>query len=155
VIERDVIPHYPGAVALNGQRAPSVVPGGGGGLQNWASGDAPDTVVAFFAERLGASAPATGAPWPAAWHLSSPDGSEHHLEVWPADGAYPFRDDLTAPPPSDARTVVHESSYLRPPVPAAPEIRVAPTKWRPAPVVWMLAIVCLLAVIVIVGLLRR
>ena len=157
-----MVPQYPGAVALNGQASPAVSARGGGGmLQNWATEDAPEQVVAFFAERLGAGAPAPGAPWPAAWHLSAPDGSEHHVEVWPADGAYPFRDDVVAPPPPGARAVVHESSYVRPHgEPATPpdgahaaaEVAPVSTRWRPSPTAWLLALVVLAA---LVYLLRR
>jgi len=161
--EVPVVPQYPGAIALNGQASsPGARAGAGGGmLQNWATEDPPEVVAAFFGERLGAGAPAPGAPWPAAWHLSSPDGSEHHVEVWPADGPYPFRDDVVAPPPAGARTVVHESSYVRvhnesaaPPSGSA-TLPIAVPRWRPPITAWLLALLFLAAVILFVVRLRR
>jgi hypothetical protein len=156
VSEIAVVPRYPGAVALNGQASPGASRAGGGMLQNWASDDPPEAVAAFYGERLGAGVPAPGAPWPAAWHLSAPDGSEHHVEVWPADGAYPFRDDVVAPPPPGARTVVHESSYVRaaieqprPPAPGEPSP--VATRWSPPATAWLLA---LLSIAVLVLLIR-
>jgi hypothetical protein len=116
------IPSYPNGTILFSQSM-SAAGGGGGMAQNEVTADPTEVVVAFFEERLG-PAQRDAASGSAVWHFPESDGGlrgGRHLEVWPVDGAYPFRDDEGSyPQPPDARTVIHYS-YLYVPAEADPE----------------------------------
>ena len=116
-MSRTKIPQYPSSEPLNGQTMSSV--GGGGGMvQNWSTADPPEAVVAFFEQRLGvANEWGTGSGFAAKWRFDSADEEEkggERLEIWPAVGSYPFRDDPTAAPPAGTRSIIHQSSFYAP-----------------------------------------
>lgn len=118
--KRAEIPFYPNSTILYNESM-SAAGGGGGMVHNYVTADPLEVVVAFYEERLGVAQRDT-ASGSATWHF--PDAQEgwrggRHLEVWPIDGAYPWRGSHGAyPQPPDARTVIHDS-YMY--VPAAPE----------------------------------
>jgi len=111
---------YPNSTPLFSQSM-SAAGGGGGEEYDEATADPLEIVVAFYEERLGA-AQRDAASGSATWHFPDPDGRNRggqHLEVWPADGAYPFREAPgSSPLPPEARTVIcHSTLYL----PAEPD----------------------------------
>lgn len=109
--QRMETPVYPNSTVLFRQTM-TAAGGGGGMVINYASADAVEAVVAFYQQRLGTAQrnPISGS---AIWHFPESDGEfrgGQHVEVWPAAGAYPFREHQGALPlPPDARTVIHHS----------------------------------------------
>lgn len=86
-------------------------------MQNYATADPPEVVVAFYEERLGPPQRDAEAG-SATWHFSeSRKGLRggQHLEVWPVDRAYPFRNNPDSDPnPPDTKTVVNRSYLYTP-----------------------------------------